>query len=528
MAACEGEQAPPVDPIVSSAVQPAPAAMRRLLARQYVNSVELMFGDLAASAAKPPPDTELNGYQTIASSQLALNDELVAQYEQSSRAIAAAALADTDRRAALIGCDPETEGASSCYQRFVSRIGRLAFRRNLADEELEDLVAVAETANEQLGAFDRGIEYAIVALLQSPSFLFQIEIGDPTGGKGAARKLNGFEMASRLSLFLLDRCPNAALLDAAAAGELDTEEGVRKHAGAMIKLPQARRAATAFFTEYLVLADIENMPKDPVLFPDYSPYVARSMQRETLELVNEIVWRRNAPITELLTADYSFIDDSLATIYEVDAPAEPWTSMSFPEVQGRRGILSHASILAMQAKADSTSVTRRGMFVLERLLCSSMPPPPEGVVAVLPPSSEAPTMRERVAVHLKKDVCAGCHKLVDGIGLALENFDPIGRWRAKENGAVIDASGEHGFLGSFVGVAELSEQLVESERATDCMVRNLYRHATGHIETKDEIPSLETVHARFRESGFRWRELLVELSASPLMRSVGPKEEASQ
>jgi hypothetical protein len=523
LAACEGDD-PPDDPVVTSGAQPASAAMRRLLARQYVNTVELIFGKKAASVALPPDDTALNGYQSIAASQLALNDELVAQYEMSARAVAEAAMADTEHIQALIDCDPTQKGKNVCFERFVEDVGRLAFRRPLTEEERTDFVTVGEAGVDQLGTFEDGIQYIIVALLQSPSFLFQVEIGDPVGEADSVRKLNGYEVASRLSFFLLDRGPDRELLDAAAAGELETEEGVRAHARRLVKLSKAREATAAFFTEYFVLGDIEVMPKDPTLFPDYSQDVALSMRRETMTLINDVIWDRNAPVTELLTADYSFIDEHLAALYDVDAPAKAWSSVTLPEKQQRSGILSHASILATQAHADSTSVTHRGIFILERLLCSSMPPPPEDVDTELPPSSEAPTMRERVAVHLENDSCAGCHRLVDGMGLALENFDPVGRWREKENGEVIDASGEHSDLGEFVGVAGLSQALVESEEATQCMVRNLYRHGTGHVETKAERETLRTLHDKFRESGFKWRELLVEMAASPLMRSVGPKE----
>ncbi len=496
--------------------------MRRLLARQYTNSVAVIFGSKAAAAASPPSDTALNGYQSIAASQLAMTDELVRRYEVSARAIAAEVASDPAAVNALAGCDPEVDGEQKCFEQFVTHVGRLAFRRPLLDIEVDEYVDVATTSRELFGTYSAGIEYAIVALMQSPSFLFQVEVGNPIEGSDEVRKLTGYEMASRMSLFLTDRGPDAELLDAAERGELDDEEGIRAHAARLVRTHAARVATTAFFSEYLVLDDIELMPKDPTMFPDFSAEVALSMRQETLELVEDVIWKRNAPITELLTSETSFIDDNLAQLYEVPAPSEPWTSTTLPEQQGRKGILSHAAFLAGQAHAESTSVTHRGMFVLERFMCTSMPPPPEGVVTELPPSSTAPTMRERVAVHLEKDTCRGCHALVDGMGLAMENFDPVGRWRDKENGETIDASGEANGLGKFVGVAELSDALAASEFATDCMLRNLYRHATGHVETKAELDSLEALHVDFAAKDFKWRELLVDLTASALFRTVGP------
>ena len=194
-AACSSEAPPPVSDPAMTEVKPASAFMRRLLARQYVNTVEMMLGKKAAQAAQPPDDTALNGYQAIAASQLALNDELVAVYETSALAVAAAAV-DSDARAIeLAGCDPADEDERTCFERYVAHMGRLAFRRPLIDEEIDDYAAVAETALEEMGRFRAGIEFATAALLQSPSFLFQIELGTTMEGTNA-RKLTGYEMAS--------------------------------------------------------------------------------------------------------------------------------------------------------------------------------------------------------------------------------------------------------------------------------------------------------------------------------------------
>lgn len=529
MASCaDDKEFPPLPPETVTDVDPAPAAMRRLLGRQYNSSIELIFGAEAASAATPPADSSLNGYQAIASAQQSVTDEIVRQYEESARAVAAAAMTNTARIDELVDCDPASDGDTACFDSFVANAGRLVFRRALSDDERADYVAVGETALEDLGTFDSGVEYIIVALLQSPSFVYQVEVGDPLGSPNDPRGLNAYELATRMSFFLVDRTPDEELLAAAEAGDLNDEAGIRAQAIRLLETSEARAAGTAFFMEYFSLTEMETLPKDPALFPEFSPEVAASMERETRELIADVLYRRNAPATELLTASYSFIDENLASIYDVPAPAEAWDNTTLPAEQGRSGVLSHASILSTHAHADSTSVTHRGIFVLERFLCSSMPPPPEDVVTELPPSSTAPTMRERVAVHLENEACAGCHRQSDPMGLALENFDPIGRYRAKENGELIDASGQHGWLGEFVGVAELSQALVDSERATQCMVRNVYRHATGHVETDGELVTLEELHAKFKAADFSWRELLLEMVAHPLFRTVGAPEEASE
>lgn len=420
---------------------PAPAQMRRLLARQYVNSVGALFGDAAADAAQPPVDPQINGFQAIASSQLSMTDAIVREYELSARAVAAAAMGNSARIAELLDCKPAAAVDEACFTSFIDNLGRLMFRRAVTTEERADYLKLANRAAGRFDDFYVGVQYIVLAMLQSPNFLYQAEFGTP-GVKDGGSFLSGNEIATRMSFFLTDTTPSAELLDAAERGELDTAAGVRAMAVELLNRPNARGAVMAFFREYLVLEGLQTLPKDPAVFPDYSSELAASMQLETLKLIEDIVFNREAPVNELFTADYTFIDDRLASHYGVQGPHPDvaWTKASLPVEQGRAGILSHASILTRQAHSESTSATYRGLFVLERFLCRTMPPPPDDVVTELPPSSRSPTLRDRLKVHLENPVCRACHEEVDKVGLALENFDAVGQWREKENDVVIDAS----------------------------------------------------------------------------------------
>lgn len=517
---------PPIDSPLPEGFEPASAPIRRLLARQYVNAIASFFGEQVAAVADPPDDQAINGFTSIAAAQLALTDAMTAKYERSASAIAAAVVADAEHYTAFLPCTPSAADDEACLTSFVERFGRRAFRRPLVEDEIAEYVELGLQASDTLGAFEHAVEFVIVGMLQSPHFLFQVELGKPAVDIPGAHRLDGFEVASRMSFFLLDTPPDDALLDAAEAGELDDPDGIRSWAVELVNSKPAREATRSFFTEYLDLGHLDSVAKSPSLFPEFSAELAHSMEQETMRLITDIIYDRQAAITELFTADYSFVDSALASHYGMMGPADgAWTKSPIPTDQGRRGILGHAAIATAHSHPDSTSVTFRGLFVVERFLCRTMPPPPEDVVPELPPSSVAPTMRERVAVHLEDPVCASCHNISDPIGLAMENMDPIGRWRTTENGAPIDPSGEHQDIGAFDDLQGLGEALAASPKVSRCMLRQLYRHATGHVEIETELPALDQLHAGFEEGGLMFKELLVDMVASEVFRTVQPPED---
>jgi hypothetical protein len=510
--------------IETKGLEPAPPKLRRLLGRQYINSVRDLLGDGAASAAEPPGDTAINGFDSIGAAQLALGDDAVQKYETSARGVAAAAMGDGAKLATLLGCEPSGPTDAACHESFVSRFGRLAWRRPLAAEETAPYVALAQAAATEYGDFYAGVEWAIAGLLQSPNFLYQVEVGELIEGS-IARKLDGYEVATRMSFFLLDTTPPEALLDAAEAGQLDDDDGVREMARELIAQPAARAALASFYSEVFALRDLDTLTKDSTEFPQYTSTLALAMREETLHLIDDIVWERDTSFSELFSADYTFVNAELAALYGIDAPAgSEFTRVDLPVEQQRAGFLGHASFLSLFAHVATTSPTLRGKFVRERVLCQSIPAPPNDVEFDLPSDEEAKTMREKMAAHQENPSCAGCHVLMDGIGLSFENFDPIGVHRTTENDVDIDATGEIPGMGSFDGVKELSELLATQPEVAACVVRNLYRHATGHVETDGEKPALDLLVQAFAASDNRMQELLVELVASEGFRLVGVEQ----
>ncbi len=502
---------------------PAPT-MRRLLARQYLNAIGDLLGPEAKAAASAPADNPINGFDMIGAAQLNIGDVAVVDYEKSARAAASAALEGT-RIEDYLTCTPTGPMDEACLDTFVKSLGRLAFRHTLSDDEAADIVAVGLQAGEAYDSFDSALQYAIATTLQSPSFVYQVEVGEALGKDPKVRKLSANELATRMSFFLTDSTPDTALLDLAESGALDSDEGLRAAAESLVAKPETALAIGAMYDEILGLRALATISKSTELFPEYSPTLAASMRQETLQLLNDVVFTKDADFGELFTANRTFVDAELAALYGVAAPpAGEWQEVTFPEDQPRAGFFGQAAFLSTQAHIELTSPTLRGKFVRERLLCQSINPPPNDVVTEFPDDEGLKTMRERLEVHQENPSCAGCHSLTDPIGLAFENFDAIGRYRETENDVTIDPSGELDESGAFADGSDLAELLVEHPDFTECLVRNVYRASLGHVETDGEEVVVDHLVSGFDDDGRRLRAFLVELVVSDAFRFVGAEQ----
>ncbi len=520
-----GPEMPPVEP---QGFKPPAPSLRRLLARQYRSSVRDLLGDAAAAAADPPADSSLNGFDAIGSAQLGVSDDAVTKYEDSARAVATAAMGDTARIATFLSCDPMAPAdATACRKDFAKTFGRLAFRRPLDPEEIDRYAGVAETASTELGDFNSGIEYAILAFLESPSFLYQVEIGGVDPARPTLRRLDGYELASRMSFFLVGSTPSPALLDAAEKGTLNDAAGARAAAKALLAKPEARAALDSFYGEFLRLRDLDSVVKDASAFPLFTPKLAQAMREETLHLIDDIVWDQNGDYRDVLDADYTFVNGDLAELYGLPKPAgdgSGFIKVQLPEEQKRGGLLGQASFLSLFSHAAISSPTLRGKFVRERLLCQAIPAPPANVNTVLPTDPNAKTAREKLSVHQTAPACKSCHQAMDLIGFGLENYDGIGAFRTTENGETIDPKTDAAGIGAFDGAKSLGTLLRDQQGVTSCMVRNIFRGATGHIDTPGEEPVLKELDQSFTDSGYHLQDLMVELVASDAFRLVGVVE----
>jgi len=510
--------ASPDDPI-----KPASGGIRRLMVPQYVGSIRVLFGDIGAAAADPPLDEALKGFDAIGAAELTTAPSSVERYELSARAIASAVVADKPTIDAILPCDPTGPTDTACLGQFVSSLGRVAWRRALTQPEVDRIVAASQTAANAYGTVDAALETIVSALIQSFNFLYIVEIGEPDAKDPTVRRLTPLELATRMSFFLLDATPEATLLDAAEAGQLDDDAGIAAIAKELLARPEAKTTLDTLYAEVFRLRELDIMAKDPTLFPQLTDTLKQAMKEETLQLIRDIVWEKNSDAREMFDADRTFVNAELASLYGISPPSgSGFAEASLPASQERFGLFGHAGLLALLSHTDSTSPTRRGAFIQARLLCNPVPPPPPNVVPVLPPPSGTPkSMKQRLEEHMKEASCASCHTLMDPIGFALEHFDGIGAWRAKDNGFDIDTTGSVKGLGDFAGPGDLSKLVKDDPRSAQCLIKNLFRQSMGHLETDGEAPALLQLDDSFTGGGYRIRDLLVHLVQNPAFRLVG-------
>lgn len=503
-------------------LKPAAGGARRLIGRQYIGSIRTLLGDNASKAATPPSDPQLNGFETIGASILATPASSVETYETSALAVASAVVSDPAVLAKILPCTPSGPKDYTCLWQFVQSFGRLAWRRPLTDDEITRVTATGIKAAQAYNSFEAGLGTAITALLQSPYFLYIIEVGAPDKTDPAVRRLTGLELATRMSFFLLSSTPDAKLLDDAEKGALDDDAGVRAVATAMLQRPEAKTTLAAFYSEVYHLRELTTATKDPGLFPQFDAGLKLSMQNETLLLINDVVWTRDADARELFSADYTFVDKDLADLYGYTGPVgSGFARVNLPAEQKRAGILGQASFLTRGAHDKETSPTRRGNFVREAILCDPVPPPPPSVTPVLPETGTPMTVKQKLQQHMSDPSCKNCHGLMDPVGFALENFDPIGQYRTTDQGFPIDTAAEVDDLGTFSSAPELAALLTKDKRTSYCMVEKLYRQSMGHLETEGEQPAVDDLREAFAAKNHSIRSLLVELCATPAFRLVG-------
>lgn len=510
------------DPVDNPQFEPAPGGIRKLLARQYIRSIRLVLGDAAGAAALPPEDATLNEFETLAAAELAVPPTAVEAYEASARDVASAAVFDAATMSKIVPCTPVAPDDAACHQQVIENVGHQLWRRPLTPEEVTPIVEIAKAAAQEYGSFDDGVEYALMTLLQSPYFLYTVEVGVPDPQHPGWFKLTGPELATRMSLFLVDSIPDSALLQQAESGQLATDAQVRAAAQELMKRPDARAALNSFYDVVFKLRDLPTTAKDPAVFPAWSPALGQSMRQESLMFLEDLVWNQNGDYRTIFTADYTFVDANLASLYGTSQPASGFQKVTLPAEQTRRGFLGHASHLTRSSHVGQTSPTRRGVFLSNFLLCSEIPPPPPGVDTTLKGCTEDMTKKQCLEqVHQADDNCASCHSLMDPYGYAMETYDAIGKYRTvDENNLPIDPSGKVLGFGEFADIGELAQLMHDDPRTMNCIVSNLFRQSLGHKETKGERPAITAIQNAFESSGFKLQEAIVEIVASPAFNYV--------
>lgn len=454
-----------------------PAVLRRLTHLEYQYSVEAALQRPVLNEPALAADRVVDGFSNQAD-QLTVNALLADQYRTHAEDLGRELSTRLDE---ILPCSPAGELQDECKVLFIRDFGLRAFRRPLSSADVQRYEQLFDDTSQ--GDFASGVQWVVTAMLQSPHFLYRSEVG-LADGQGR-RQLDGFEIASQLAYFLTASPPDELLMEAARAGRLiDPEERIRQ-ARRLAGSRRGQAALVRFFESWLDLGRLSTVPKDPGTYAGFNAQVRQSMQAETARFIAEVMWSGSGRLPELLSAPYSFADETLRSYYQPlpwQAPdAAGWSKSVDPS--RHVGLLSQGGLLSVHAHANDASPIHRGKLVRERLLCQPLMPPPTGVSVELPALDPELTTRERYAAHSELEPCRSCHRLIDPIGFGFEAFDGAGRFAPLHAGEPVDASGEIvdslDTDGRFEGLRGLAELLAGSSEVHRCFSNRLQRYAYG-------------------------------------------------
>ena len=434
---------------------------------------------------------------------------------------AAAATADTPSRQRIFTCRTAAANRTqedACAKTIISTLARRAYRRPVTDADIQMPLASYQDARADAG-FDGGIELALRTILASTEFLFRIERAPRGTAAGAAYRISDVELASRLSFFLWSSIPDDQLLDLASRNRLRDRVVLRQQVARMLADPRSEALVTNFAGQWLYLRNLAAATPDARSFPDFDDNLRQAFRRETELLVDSVV-HENRSVLDLLRANYTFVNERLARHYGIpDVYGSRFRRVDLAPGSVRSGLLGHGSILTITSYANRTSPVLRGKWVLENILGAPPPPPPGNV----PPLDEtrtegrAPSMRDRMIQHRANPACASCHQLMDPIGLSMENFDAIGRWRTRsENGTAVDAAGALPGGSAFDGVSGLRQAiLARPDLFAATMTEKLLTYALGRGLDHYDAPAVRGVIRTARSEDYRFASLIAGIVESP-------------
>jgi hypothetical protein len=509
------------------AVDGALPSVQRLTEQQYRNTIADLFGPHIVVAGTFYPILRTDGLVAIGAREATVSALSFERFEKLAQSIAEQVVNERNR-GLYFPCAPANPGASDdeCATTFFSRVGRMLFRRPLTEVELSETVDLAARAADALGDFYDGAGFGLVSLLISPNFLFVIEdVESAVAESGTTRavELTAHSKAARLSFFLWNTTPDEEMLDAADRGDLSTREGIDAQIDRLMQSPRLRDGVWAFFTDMLRLEEFAHLEKDNLIYPAFDPVVREDAEQQLLRTITHHLLERDDDYRNLFSTRVALMNGPLGRIYRVPvAEPELWTVHEFSDRTGRSGIQALAGFVAQHSHPGRSSPTIRGKAVRELLLCQSIPDPPGDVDFSLFVSSEKQrTARERLKVHNSVDSCAGCHKLTDVIGLALENFDGAGQFRTRDSGMEIDTSGDLDGA-SFEDQQAFSQVLSENPAVPECLVQQVFAYGLGRSVRREDKPWLEFLIEQFKDDGYRLRPLIRSIVSSSNFFAVSP------
>jgi hypothetical protein len=507
----------------------SPARVRLMTDAQFTNSIAYIFGPGIEVASAFAPLQRTDGLLELTTSSVSVTLGQMQDFQRAAISIAAQVLSPGDlergvpsSRDTLIPCKPvsATRPDDQCAAAFIRIVGRLLFRRPLSENKVAEWVGKARGAAGDLHDFYAGLQTVLEGMLIDPQFLLIEDTTEPDPGRAGRLRLDGYALASRLSFLLWNSVPDDQLLKAAETGDLQTRRGRKREVERLLASPRLEIGIRAFFDDMFGFDLFDSLSKDSQKYPAVNGTALKDAREQTLRTVIDHVVQKNADYRDLFTTRATFISPALGPLYGAVAP-RGWTAYNVPADSKRAGLLTQVSFLTLHAQPARSSPTLRGKALREIFLCQKVPSPPPNVdfSAVDNPDPRLHTARERLDFHRKNPSCAGCHKIMDPIGLSLENFDGGGQYRATENGAPIDVSGQLDGK-TFQDAMGLGEALRKNSTLPTCLVKRLYSYATGGPLINPKDPMLERFDASFAESGYRVVDLLRSIAMSEAFSRV--------
>ena len=514
----ETGEPPPVE-CDGEVLDPGPNLTRRLTVREYGNTVEALLGvDVRTEAQEElPAELRADGFTNTASGLIT-----TLQHVEGYDALAEVAVSRIPDLQGFVSQHTSClEFQDSCEREFVENLGTLAFRRPPNEDEIELLTVVFDIAQTEGEGFVVGAGLAIEAMLQSPPFLYRLE--DEMRGN-VVRELDGYEMASRLSYLLWAGPPDAPLLAAAAGDTLRSDAEIEAEVDRMLADPRAQEASVGFARDWLHLARLAALPRDPERFPDWSQEIADAMSEETIAFFNSVVWDQDRSLNDLFDAQEAWLTPELATYYGIESEGEGLVQYDVSDIPERGGLFTQGAMVTIGG--DDSSMVARGLFMFEHMLCQHPQSPPEGIDTTPPDIEPGKSQRFYSEERTTNPSCAGCHLQFEPVAWGLERYLADGSYEAmdsfgnalREDGEV-QLPGESGPL-PFANAGELMQLLAQSSATQECFGRKGTQFAVARPLTEDDDCSLNKVRESFEASDGTWRDLMIAIALSPGFRSI--------
>jgi hypothetical protein len=519
-----------VDPNTQADGVPVASRVLRLSYADYDRTLtDLLQHTVSASPNFPAEQPNLGPYEDLGARRV--SESLHNEFTRAAESLAAELVANSTAFTAVVGC---TTAAAECRDSFIDSFGQRAFRKPLTETEKTRYRALFDRGPELIQSGDAlkdGVRLVVEAMLQSPKFLYRVEIGEgASDGQGVP--LTDYEIATRLSYLFWGTLPDDDLFRAAASGELSSAEGIAEQAKRLAASPLVAERVQDFHARWLQVEDLRTVSKDATKFPQFSDALVAAMTEETRRFVEEVTLTQNGAVHALLTAPFGFVNDDLARVYGLSGTFGPeLRRVEFDASSERFGLLTQGTFLSSHSSASNrTSPILRGVFVLRRIACQQIDPPPPG--AEMQEPAEAPaeplrTTRDYFTWKTSMSRCAGCHTLINPVGFAFESYDAIGQLRTVEEGAPIDATGtlslaegEH----EFGGARELVTHLAGLSSVRACYAKNWLEYAYSRSQTPLDLRTVAVATRELARDDYGVRDLMVALTQSAAFSHLPVRE----